>query len=419
MSGPALRLVGRHLDGELHLPAVLGRFLNSSLSTGSAFFSAQPDSLAIELSKIADIGQGVIVDPLEELLHAQDDMIAAHDVFKYHLNELSTSRLLPPEHKMMAYKFTKDFSPELLMKLQQKETLSSQELTAFYAGRERFFEKMALCQKSGIPVKIDAEMCSVQTEIDAMVKEATLLFPATIVHTFQCYRKDTLARVTDYLVWCSNLGVEPNLTLVRGAYLGSDTAAGFGDMFCRSKADTDAMYNRCMQLVLIAAAEQLIPELLGLGVCTHNENSMHRLYNTLFTQFLEKGLDIPPVWSAHLKGMGDSMGAMSVALGLRTFTFLPVGDDEHAGPYFYRRLVEHIKDVAERAKLEFGVALDAMSQSASARDAAMRPATQADVVALTDGRRVAKLLAANVRPVPPAVDRGRFLARCGLDEIDV
>ena len=185
-----------------------------------------------------------------------------------------------------------------------------------YANIERL---VALAERLGTFVRIDMEhsgLVDATLAIYRRLREGGLDAVGTVLQSYLYRTKDDLAAL---------LPLEPNLRIVKGAYLEPPELA-FPD-----KADVDRNYVELVEAALLAGAY--------IGVATHDEKIIARV-----RQFAEeRGIGRDRFEFQMLYGVRSALQREVAAAGYKVLVATPFGPDWY--PYLMRRLAERPANV--------------------------------------------------------------------------
>ena len=253
----------------------------------------------------------------------------------------------------------------LLAKVSAGAELSAKE-TAEY---ERVVERIdAICKRAadgGTYVLVDAE----ETWIQPVIDDVTLKMCATyntdrvvVFNTYQLYRHDRLAALSDDLERAREGGFHLGVKLVRGAYMEKEreraAAEGYPSPIQPDKASTD----RDFEAALAVCAENI--GRLAVCVGTHNEKSSATMTALMARHGIEKS--DPRVYFAQLLGMSDHISFNLAAAGYNVAKYVPYGPLREVVPYLIRRAEENTS-VAGQTGRELRLILDERARRAEQR----------------------------------------------------
>ncbi|GAA6003875.1 hypothetical protein JCM10207_006447 [Rhodosporidiobolus poonsookiae] len=247
-------------------------------------------------------------------------------------------------------------------------------------------------KQQGVRLLVDAEQswfqpaidryCDLLSEefnrVDGASTSSSSSSPAApiVYNTYQCYRRDTPAKIADALAHADANNYSFGAKLVRGAYQESERkvhsgtpafAAGEPCVVWDSKAETDKCYDQCAALLEQRIAQDLKKKRAagqpGVGVClaSHNGTSMKVFLEALRNDGLateqDGGLVIDErlrgrVAFGQLMGMSDNLTTTLVNLLRPTVTdpsvpplvvkYTPYASLEQGLPYLTRRASENL-----------------------------------------------------------------------------
>lgn len=245
-----------------------------------------------------------------------------------------------PHVPFCVFKVTGLADSDLLTKVQAKETLTSDEVTAFEKVKARVNR---ICKKASdmqIPVLIDAEETWLQQPIDQLARDMMALHnknTAIVYTTFQLYRIDGLPNLKALHAEAKQTGFYVGVKLVRGAYMEKEReraeAMGYTDPIQPDKESTDRDFN----LALAYCLKNI--DSISLVCGSHNEHS-----NQYLTQ-LVKNENLPHrdnrVWFSQLLGMSDNISFNLADAGYNVAKYVPFGPVRSVMPYLFRRASEN------------------------------------------------------------------------------
>jgi|UniRef100_A0A6C0BFJ1 hypothetical protein len=175
---------------------------------------------------------------------------------------------------------------------------------------------------------LDAESVTIDKDEQRIINNILKTFnDPRIYKTYQCYRKDTFDRLQRDIDNFENLGIK----LVRGAYYEQDKYSG---MLFTSKKDTDASYNKCINLVVNQMKHN---KNLKMCIASHNEYSIN---------FTKEMIKASPelknqISFAQLLGMSDHLTSTLAMNNYTVYKYVPYGNMYETLPYLTRRLIEN------------------------------------------------------------------------------
>ncbi len=239
-----------------------------------------------------------------------------------------------------AFKVTGIGSFDLLAKIQAKETLTDEEVSAFQKVRERVDRICALGHELGVKVLIDAEETWIQKPIDDLAYEMMEKYnreKALIYNTYQMYRHEALQELKDTQKDAVAKGYFLGAKLVRGAYMEKERERAM-DMGYPSPIQPDKeSSDRDFDLGLEFCIENINNTALFCG--SHNEKSNYHLTHLIE----EKGIarDDDRVYFAQLYGMSDNISFNLANSQFQVAKYLPYGPIKATIPYLIRRAEEN------------------------------------------------------------------------------
>lgn len=191
-----------------------------------------------------------------------------------------------------------------------------------------------------IPVLIDAEESWIQDAIDALAFSMMEKFnreKAIVFNTIQFYRKGRTEFLARSIEKAKSLNLKYGLKLVRGAYMEKERERsgklGYEDPINRTKADTDADFNKALRICL--------ENIAYVSICsgTHNEESCLLLADLMEEFSIPR--DDERVYFAQLLGMGDHISFNLSEAGYNVAKYVPFGPVYDVTPYLMRRTEEN------------------------------------------------------------------------------
>lgn len=198
----------------------------------------------------------------------------------------------------------------------------------------------AAAAEQGVKLMIDAEQTYMQTAIDHLVLNLQRKYNKenpTIFNTYQCYLKDSHARLTVDLERAKVEDYKFAAKLVRGAYMVQERKRaldhGYADPIQPSIEATHDNYNSCVELLLKNN------DRASFMVASHNETS------TKLTASMMEELGIPKegggVYFGQLLGMCDQISYALGGDGYQVYKYVPYGPVDEVLPYLIRRAEEN------------------------------------------------------------------------------
>ena len=229
---------------------------------------------------------------------------------------------------------------ELMVKVQKGLPLSMYERRNFDNFKSRF---ETICREAylhRVKVLVDAEESWIQNVIDDLSQEMMVKYnkeSPIVYNTFQMYRKDRMAALSESYEAAKKRGYILGVKLVRGAYMKKETDYAANNMLPNpihnTKADTDRGFNQ--------ALEYILERIDHIAICcgTHNEKSNYRM----IVKMDELGIKVnhPHVFFAQLFGMSDNISYNLAKAGFNVAKYVPYGPVEAVIPYLIRRASEN------------------------------------------------------------------------------
>lgn len=173
-------------------------------------------------------------------------------------------------------------------------------------------------------ILIDAEDFKSQKRIDPitshMIRDQQ--FDHLIYTTYQMYRKDMLAKLSDDLYMFKSLGLQHNIKLVRGAYMFQDLHR---NILHDTKKTTHCVYDQTVDNLLDYIQTN---SNVNVMIASHNKNSINKI----------KNITDDRISHAFLMGMEDHE---MLTNKVTKFVHVPFGPYHKTFPYLFRRLIEN------------------------------------------------------------------------------
>ncbi|KAK3703592.1 hypothetical protein QZH41_019146 [Actinostola sp. cb2023] len=213
------------------------------------------------------------------------------------------------------------------------------------------------CKERNVKLLVDAEQSYIEGAIHQMIltlQSRHNTITPWVYGTYQCYRKDTLARLKADLNLMSNEGFHFGAKLVRGAYREQErqrsAELGFKDLIHDSYEDTCTSYNTVAEIILDKVACSPAEVMLA----THNEESIRVATKRMH----ELGIDKrdKKVSFAQIYGMCDQVSYLLGSYvqcnkGYGVYKSVPYGPISTTLPYLVRRAMEN-RDITARTEKE-------------------------------------------------------------------
>lgn len=251
------------------------------------------------------------------------------------------------------FKMTGIFQIELLEEFQTESGLTEENEAAFQHSKDILTDICQLAADLHVKLFIDAEESWIQTTIDVLAYEMMEKFnkdEAIIFNTYQMYRVDMLANLTEAITTAETKAYHLGVKLVRGAYLEKERLRAHEDEYSeplhKEKEATDHDFNQGMLLCL----EHIGAVNFCLG--THNEASCLQLTQAMAEAHIPNNHS--HIYFAQLLGMSDNISYNLAAAGYNVAKYVPYGPVESVMPYLFRRADEN-SSIAGQTSREFSL----------------------------------------------------------------
>lgn len=251
------------------------------------------------------------------------------------------------------FKMTGIFQVELLEEFQTESGLTEENEAAFQHSKDILTDICQLAADLHVKLFIDAEESWIQTTIDVLAYEMMEKFnkdEAIIFNTYQMYRVDMLANLTEAITTAETKAYHLGVKLVRGAYLEKERIRAHEDEYSeplhKEKEATDHDFNQGMLLCL----EHIGAVNFCLG--THNEASCLQLTQAMAEAHIPNNHS--HIYFAQLLGMSDNISYNLAAAGYNVAKYVPYGPVESVMPYLFRRADEN-SSIAGQTSREFSL----------------------------------------------------------------
>jgi len=215
---------------------------------------------------------------------------------------------------------------------------------------KRFLRLIEHGRSKNSKMMIDAEQSYMQNIIDSLTEQYQYKVnqeEAILANTFQCYRKDTLKRLTGSIRRFKKMGVKTGVKLVRGAYMNEENHLaqkyGYDTPICDSIDETHQSYDQCLELLFSnwEKGGYLI-------IATHNENSSRLGRELMKKNDVKKDENI---FFAQLLGFCDHLTNYLKEHDCKSCKYVPYGPTELLMPYLIRRAQEsrHMMDSLKKS----------------------------------------------------------------------
>lgn len=245
-----------------------------------------------------------------------------------------------PNIPFLAVKVTGFARFSLLEKRHKGDLLSPQETEEYARVVNRIQTIAEKAAKHNIGLLIDAEESWIQQPVDDLADELMARFnkeQVIIYNTFQLYRHDRLAFLTQSYEKAQRQGYLLGAKLVRGAYMEKErkraAEMGYPSPIQPNKEATDRDYNAAVQFCM----ERL--DKLAVFIGTHNEDSSMLAAKLLHQKNLPH--NHPHVNFSQLLGMSDNITFNLAHAGYHVSKYLPYGPVKDVMPYLLRRAQEN------------------------------------------------------------------------------
>lgn len=210
----------------------------------------------------------------------------------------------------------------------------------------RIRKLVVLAEELDVRLMIDAEHSYFQPAIDNIVLDLQREFNRSaprIFNTFQCYLKETDAKVDEHILRTEQEGFHFAAKIVRGAYMVLERQRaldmGYPSPIQDTIEDTHACYDRTVQKIMRRPAVQRGSSKANLLVATHNQKSVEAAVKVMN----DAGLDpaTSGVSFGQLLGMSDHLTFPLGQAGYRAYKYVPYGPIHEVLPYLVRRAQEN------------------------------------------------------------------------------
>jgi proline dehydrogenase len=228
----------------------------------------------------------------------------------------------------------------LLEKVSSRQQLSPAESEEWMRVQKRVRQICIAAFENDQPIFIDAEESWIQPAIDELADDAMLACNKTkviVYNTYQLYRHDRLAFLTQSIEKARTGGYFLGAKLVRGAYMEKERQRAdkmaYPSPIQATKADTDRDFDRALRV----CTENISMAAVCAG--THNENS------SLFLVRLMREGGFDPAdkrfYFSQLFGMSDHISYNLSLGGYNVAKYVPYGPVKEVLPYLIRRAQEN------------------------------------------------------------------------------
>ncbi len=229
---------------------------------------------------------------------------------------------------------------DLLQKVSAKTALTDAEKQEWQRVKDRVAKICGFAYESKQAIFIDAEESWIQPAIDDLANENMALYnknSALIYNTYQFYRHDRLAYLTESIKHGKTNGYHIGAKLVRGAYMEKErkraAEMNYPSPIQPSKEASDNDYNAALKLCVDNI------DVIGLCAGTHNEKSSLNLVELMQQKNIQPA--DKRIYFSQLFGMSDHI---SYNLSLNNYNvakYVPYGPVKEVLPYLIRRAQEN------------------------------------------------------------------------------
>ncbi|MEI6881450.1 MAG: proline dehydrogenase family protein [Bacteroidota bacterium] len=245
-----------------------------------------------------------------------------------------------PKIPFSVFKVTGLARMDLLNKVNDGKTLSSDENDEFARVKERVNRICKSAYDKNVRIFIDAEESWIQKTIDNLADEMMEMYnksEAIVYNTLQFYRHDRLAFLKQSYQKAADNNYHLGVKLVRGAYMEKERVRAqqlsYTDPIQPNKEASDKDYNEALQFC--------IKHIDRIAICagTHNEESCKILAEMM------GGSNLPNndrrIYFSQLFGMSDNLSYNLANAGYNVAKYLPYGPVKAVMPYLFRRAQEN------------------------------------------------------------------------------
>ncbi len=288
------------------------------------------------IEKLGAYGVGTILDYSVEGEDAESDFEATMNEVIRTIDKAKTSKHIP----FSVFKPTGVASISLLERVQNNESLTTDEKNSFERVRQRFDTICAKAYACKVPVLIDAEDSWIQNTIDALTEEMMARYnkeSAIVFNTYQLYRTESLTNLHHAFNKAQGNNYFLGAKLVRGAYMEKERERaeqmGYPSPVHVNKEATDNAFNDALLFCLKNI------DRISFMCGSHNEHSNRYLTQLMDAEGLRR--DDTRVWFAQLYGMSDNISFNLSREGYRVAKYVPYGPVRAVMPYLFRRAEEN------------------------------------------------------------------------------
>ncbi len=288
------------------------------------------------ISQLQNYNIGAILDYAVEGEDNEEDFDSTCSEILRAIEKAGKTKNIP----FSVFKPTGVASKELLIKIQEKQPLTSLEIQHFDNVKQRFDRICRHAFENNVRLFIDSEESWYQDVVDELVYEMMLRYnidKPIVFNTFQMYRHEMLENLKKAFKKSIEEKFYMGAKLVRGAYMEKErkraVEKGYQDPINATKVMTDQAFND--------ALEFCIQNINHISVCcgSHNEASNYHMIRLIEKYGLSKNDE--RIFSAQLFGMSDHISYNLASAGYNITKYVPYGPVEKVIPYLIRRAEEN------------------------------------------------------------------------------
>ena len=288
------------------------------------------------ISQLQNYNIGAILDYAVEGEDNEEDFDSTCSEILRAIEKAGKTKNIP----FSVFKPTGVASKELLIKIQEKQPLTSLEIQHFDNVKQRFDRICRHAFENNVRLFIDSEESWYQDVVDELVYEMMLRYnidKPIVFNTFQMYRHEMLENLKKAFKKSIEEKFYMGAKLVRGAYMEKErkraVEKGYQDPINATKVMTDQAFND--------ALEFCIQNINHISVCcgSHNETSNYHMIRLIEKYGLSKNDE--RIFSAQLFGMSDHISYNLASAGYNITKYVPYGPVEKVIPYLIRRAEEN------------------------------------------------------------------------------
>jgi proline dehydrogenase len=225
--------------------------------------------------------------------------------------------------------------------------LNDEEVKLINAMQDRVDELANLADKLNVRIMIDAEHSYFQPAIDNIVlrlqRRHNVNGKALIFNTFQCYLKDSKAKVLEHIERSETENWQFAAKIVRGAYMVLERQRAkdmnYPSPIHDSIEDTHDNYNEVVKIVTNRSSVKEGRSKVNMLVASHNQRSVELAISEMTKAKIhpkEGG-----VYFGQLLGMSDHLTFTLGKCGYVAYKYVPYGPIHEVIPYLVRRAQEN------------------------------------------------------------------------------